>query len=110
MFVKLPEEDGTLGICGRLNAMYGTRDASSNGDKTYTQHLIKNGFVQGKSSPCVFHHSSRKVRCVVHGDDFTFVDCDDPLNFGTKMLQDQYDVECEVGWDLIVGMTKQRQY
>ena len=34
--------------------------------------LRKLGFVQGLSSPCCFHHREKQLRCVVHGDDFTF--------------------------------------
>ena len=94
VFVKLPEKDDTPAMCGRLNvSMYGTRDAAANWEETYAQHLISNGFLQGKSSPCVFHHPMRKVRCVVHGDDFTFLGCDDQLAFCTKMMQDRYEVK-----------------
>ena len=94
VFVKLPDEDDSPGMCGRLNvSMYGTRDAAANWEDQYANHLIANGFIQGKSSPCVFHHPTRKVRCVVHGDDFTFLGCDTELDFCTKMMQDQYEVK-----------------
>ena len=94
VFVKLPEEDDAPGMRGRLNVpIYGTRDAASNLEECYAQHLIDNGFIQGKSSPCVFHHPVRKLRCVVHGDDFTFLGCDDQLDFCTKMTQDRYEVK-----------------
>lgn len=62
------------GHCARLNvSMYGTRDAAANWEANYSQHLKDNGFTQGLSSPCVFHHEQRDVQLVVHGDDFTFL-------------------------------------
>ena len=30
------------------------------------------GFVKSKVAPTVFYNEEKKVRCVVHGDDFTF--------------------------------------
>lgn len=94
VFVRLPDEDDEQGMCGRLNvSMYGTRDAAANWEETYAQHLVENGFVQGRSSPCVFHHPSRKPRCNVHGDDFIFLGCDDQLDLCTKIMQDRYEVK-----------------
>ena len=94
VFVKLPDEDAEPGMCGRLNvSMYGTRDAAANWEEKYSQHLIDNGFERGASSPCVFYNPARKVRCVVHGDDFTFLGCDDQLDFCTKMMTSEYDVK-----------------
>ena len=99
--MKLPDEDDTPGMCGRLNvSMYGTRDAAANWEDQYANHLIANGFIQGKSSPCVFHNPIRKDRCVVHGDDFTFLECNTELDFCTKMMQDQYEVKVRGDCDL----------
>ena len=54
VYVNLPDEDSKPGYCARLNvSMYGARDAASNWEEKYASHLIKCGFVQGKSSPCV---------------------------------------------------------
>ena len=59
-------------MCGKLDkAMYGTRDAAQNWERQYEQVRIGLGFTQGKSSPCVFLHSERDIRTVVHGDDFS---------------------------------------
>ena len=75
VYVKLPEEDDESGMCGRLNVpMYGTNDAASNWEHKYASHLMDNGFVRGKSTPCVFWNPSTGVRCVAHGDDFPLQD------------------------------------
>ena len=59
-------------IVGRLRlALYGTRDA---GKKLWqhclAQHVVDIGFVLGISSSCVYHHRSRGLRVLVHGDDY----------------------------------------
>ena len=94
VFVKLPEEDDEPGMCGRLNvSMYGTQDAASNWEHKYATHLIENGFIRGKSSPCVFWHPHTGVRCVVHGDDFTFAGSDEELAKCSTMMSDEYDIK-----------------
>ena len=56
VYVTLPDEDAKIGHCARLNvSMCGTRDAAANWEDQYASHLIANGLIQGKSSPCVFH-------------------------------------------------------
>ncbi len=73
VYVTIPEEDreeGDEARVGRLQlSMYGTRDAARNWQATYTEHLKKIGFTQGRSSPCVFKHKERDLLTMVHGDD-----------------------------------------
>ena len=64
-------EDGDEGVVGQLNlSLHGTRDAAQGWEATYAAAMAKLGFHRGRSSPCVFHHPSRNMKCVVHGDDF----------------------------------------
>ena len=94
VYVNLPDEDYEPGMCGRLNvSMYGTQDAASNWEHKYSTHLIECGFVRGKSSPCVFWNPNTGVRCVVHGDDFTFAGTDEELDKCSKMMKEEYDVK-----------------
>ena len=51
-------------------SMYGTRDAAANWAAEYGATLIAAGYVQGISSPCIFHHSKFDTTILVHGDDF----------------------------------------
>ena len=37
----------------------------------YVEFMEEERFLTGKSSPCVFRHPERKLRVVIHGDDFT---------------------------------------
>ena len=53
VYVQLPEEDRTPGMCGKLlKAMYGTRDAAQNWEHEYLDYLELLGFVSGITTPC----------------------------------------------------------
>ena len=72
VYVKLPDEDNQEGMCGRLNkAMYGTRDATQNWEMEYVEFMESIGFRRGQSTPCMFWHVDKRIRAVIHGDDFT---------------------------------------
>ena len=47
------------------------RSAASAWEKHYSDTLADMGFVKSKVAPTVFYNDELKVRCVVHGDDFT---------------------------------------
>ena len=94
VYVALPEEDPCPGYCARLNvSMYGTRDAASNWEDKYASHLIRCGFVQGKSSPCIFFNEQKGLGVVVHGDDFTFLGDDAACDWATTIMQEEYDIK-----------------
>ena len=74
VYVDLPEEDKEDGMCGILvKSMYGTRDADHNWEHEYREFMEGERFVVGQASPCVFKHPKRKIRAVIHGDDFTLL-------------------------------------
>ena len=73
LYARLPEEDSQYkpGWVGRLRlALYGTRDAAALWQECLAKHLIACGFVRGISTPCVYDHPTRHLRCLVHGDDY----------------------------------------
>ena len=65
VFINLPPEDPRSieeGVCGELRfSMYGTRDAASNWEDSYSEYLDSIGYKKGSSSPCVFYARSRQV-------------------------------------------------
>ena len=73
LHVRLPPELGLAPhLVGRLHrCMYGTRDAGSVWEDTYTEALEDTGFVRGEASPCCSQHPVWKISLVIHGDDFT---------------------------------------
>ena len=69
----MPKEDelGNSGMLGKLRLnLYGTRDGAINWQEHLSAHLIKIGFKRGVGHPSIFWHESRKIMCLVHGDDY----------------------------------------
>ena len=99
VYVQLPDEDRTaqdVGMCGKLRvSMYGTRDAAMNWAKEYGETLKKAGFVQGKTSPCLFFHEGMDVAIMVHGDDFVAVGDPAHLAATEAALREKYKLKTE---------------
>ena len=71
LFIELPPEAG--GGCARLlRPLCGTRDAPALWESFAAGQLQRLGFRRGHSNACVFAHSARGLRCLLHGDDFVF--------------------------------------
>ena len=84
--VELPEEalsagETTQDTVGKLLAsLYGTRDASKHWQEEVAKCMAEWGFITGRYNPCMFHHPTREVLCLVHGDDFVSVGEDEQLD------------------------------
>ena len=66
--MKKPGDEGT---CGKLNmSMYGTKAAAQNWQREVQRTMGDMGFEMGRSSSVVFKHGGRKIKTMVHGDDF----------------------------------------
>ena len=91
VYVKLPEEDiepGDENKCRRLRtSMYGTRDAALNWSLEYAATLPADGYVQGKSNPCLFFNKAIGVSVMVHGDDFIAVGPKQQLSETKKTIE-----------------------
>ncbi len=89
----LPAEANSSGRCGRLKKwLYGMRPAASAWEKDYADHFAEVGFVQGLSAPTVFFHPFTLVRCVVLGDDFTFLGYEDELRKIESHMREWYQL------------------
>ena len=73
--------------------MYGTRDAAYNWEQEYSDFLMLLGFVRGKSVTCSFHHASRDMCLVVHGDDFTTLGYDKDLDWLETEMQKKFEIK-----------------
>ena len=90
-YIELPEEVKQEGKCGRLRRwLYGMRPAGQAWEKDYTERLEGIGFERGKAAPTAFFNSKTKVRCVVHGDDFTFLGYPDALEEVAENMKSWY--------------------
>ena len=100
VYVQLPDQDcqeGQQRLCWRQNlAIYGTRDAAQNWFIAYSQQLVRIGFEQGKASPCIFHHKTRSIRTLVHGDDYVSVGPPKQLKWLEEQLKSKYQIKTQV--------------
>ena len=96
-FVSLPEEGpDNANMCGWLLChMYSTRGAADSWQEEYSTALIELGFGQGISCPNVFHHVEKKIRCSVHGDDFT--------SEGGKLALDLFEQAVAANYEITIS-------
>jgi len=96
VYVELPSEAGEpQDKVGRLlKSMYGCRDAGLNWEREVCNAMESFGYVQGKSSPCVYWHPQHDVRAIVHGDDF--------LCLGERRSLDMLCSQLRTRWEIVV--------
>ena len=93
-YIELPGEAGKSGKCGRLKRwLYGMRQAASAWERDYTTKLEALGFKKGLAASTVFYCESVGVRCVVHGDDFTFTGKRRDLFEIKRKLEESYELK-----------------
>ena len=93
VYITLPPGDEEEGMCGLLvKSLQGTRDAAQNWEVKYSNLVKRIGFTQGKSTPCMFYHKERKLRVVVHGDDFTILGHEEDLDWFRERIQTEFEV------------------
>lgn len=100
VYIELPPELGGDGSkVGLLRkSLYGTRDAALNWADAYSDVLFsKLGFEKGTRSPCNFVHHSRRLKLVVHGDDFVI---EGPV-VELKLLKDQLAKHFEIKHEIV---------
>ena len=100
IYVQLPDEDRLPGeeqMCGRLNfSMYGTRRAATNWQAHYTNVLTSNGFTVGVANNCTFYNESKKIYCMVHGDDFVSTATGASLKWFEDMLHKSFKIKTDL--------------
>lgn len=85
--VELPQEalqgdetpQSTVG--NLLASLYGARNVSANWQEDVAQRMREWGFKVCRFNPCMYRHESRKIRCLVHGDDFVSVGSPESLKW-----------------------------
>jgi hypothetical protein len=88
-YVKMPD-----GKCWRLKRwLYGMRPAASAWEVEYTEKMATAGYAKGKSAPTVFFNAKTGGRCVVHGDDFTFLADEAEVKRMTELMRRWYDIK-----------------
>ena len=94
VYVWLPEEAEAKLKCGRLKRwLYGMRNAASSWERDYSEKLVSEGYVRGRATPTTFYNREKDARCVVHGDDFTFLAEEEELQRMTKLMTEWYEIK-----------------
>ena len=95
IYMSLPPELGLPKhfVAKQTRCVYGTRDAGMIWEQCYRNALEGMGFTSGISNPCLFHHPSRDISVVVHGDDFTAMATDDDLDWYTAELEKVFEIK-----------------
>ena len=94
-YVSLPKEHPEHGqkVALLKKHMYGTLKAADGWQEYYSCSLIAMGFVQGITSPCIFHHPALGLVCAVHGDDFTTRGSKRNLDLFEQKLREVYELK-----------------
>jgi hypothetical protein len=88
-YVTLPD-----GTCWRLKRwLYGMRPAASAWEEDFTKNMEKAGYKAGTAAPTVFFNKETDGRCVVHGDDFTFLATEGEVRRMTKLMGEWYEIK-----------------
>ena len=98
LYIEIPSEDPNANpeMLGKLRlCLYGTRDAALNWQQTLSDHLVENGFFRGAGHPSVFHHSTRDVWRMVHGDDYCSAGAPADLDWMESMLAKKYQIKTQ---------------
>ena len=95
VYMMFPREMGLpSNMVGKLvRCAYGTRDAGAIWEDTYRGALEEMGFISGMASPCCFHHPTRKLQLVVHGDDFTTLGVKKEIDWFEQTLANHFELK-----------------
>ena len=75
--------------------LYGTQDAAKGWQETLSAHLEALGLRRGKGHPCVFHHPSRDIKTLAHGDDYVSAGSDESMHWLEAELAEAYEIQTQ---------------
>ena len=95
IYMMVPKELGLAPgtVARQARCVYGTRDAGKIWEDTYTQVLEAMGLVPGALNPCIFHHRTKDLSIVVHGDDVTTLGNDTDLDWYENKLKKSFEIK-----------------
>ena len=100
VYTNLPPGEEVEGRCARLTkTMYGTQDAASIWQQTYSQLLKDNNVEAGKAWPAIFSHEASDTIFMCHGDDFIVLGDE----AGQKAIEDMLKQKFEYRVDGCIG-------
>ena len=100
VLIRLPVEDrmstdaGEVGLVKK--SMYGTRDAASNWERDWQEHVKNWRFQLGLSSKNLFHHREDRVSGLTHVDDFVLTGPPKKLREFERKMTNVYPIKAKV--------------
>jgi len=97
--IELPEEDLTAkdranDMVGLLEqSLYGTRDAASNFQAEVQKLMTSIGFKTGKYNVSTYHHPGKRLKTLVHGDDFVTTGGRENIQWLKKELEKRFEIK-----------------
>ena len=101
------EHPGADQVCKLLSGLYGLKQGSKLWGNRLSTDLIKEGFEQMPTSPCVFIHREKSVILIVYVDDgLVCSKTNDGVEFAKALLKKLYEISDlgPVSWFLGVGI------
>lgn len=80
-------------------SLYGTKDAATNWQELAAQEMEKIGFKRGVCDPCTYHHPSRHVHAMVHGDDYCSVGQREDIEWSREHLDRRFTLKTTIVGD-----------
>jgi len=77
-----------------VKAMYGTRDAPLIWRATVDQFMKSRGFLTNSIQPGVYYHPIKKLRVMIHVDDFMVIGSTSETQWFEDQIKDVYEITC----------------
>ena len=77
-------------------SLYRTQDAAANFQDEVKKVMANAGFRQSKYSPCAYYHPVRRLRTLVHGDDFVTSGRRFHVQWLRHVLEDRFEIKTKV--------------
>jgi len=97
IYIELPSQDPYSGgewVGLLVKAMYGTRDAPLIWRATVDQFMKSRGFLTNSIQPGVYYHPIKKLRVMIHVDDFMVIGSTSETQWFEDQIKDVYEITC----------------
>ena len=93
----MTEAEKNLDLVGHLQmSLHGTRDAAMNWQEEIAVTMIRDGFKRGRYYPCLYYHPRRRVKALVHGDDFVSVGTRTAVQSFNAVLKKRFEIKSSI--------------
>ena len=87
------EDDREDNVAILEKSLYGTRDAAQNFQREVRRTMMALGFKNGGYNACTYYHEKRKLKTMVHGDDFVTVGMSEDAEWLENRLKERFEIK-----------------